>query len=388
MLDKKTELIIVKYFSNSASTEDMLELSEWIKDSSNGLIFRDYVKTNYLIDINMLDFNTEKEKEKIFKKIEKTEKTFRINRLNKLYKYAAILIVTFGLLFVYENKEAFFLQNKDNSIGKIKIEPGKDKAILTLESGDEVALEKDKKIELDGRYVEDEKLIYITKAESKNKKIQYNYLTIPRGGQFFVQLSDGTKVWLNSDTKLKFPVAFNKGETRKVELVYGEAYFDVSPSTNHNGDTFKVQTRIQEIDVLGTEFNIKAYQDETDIVTTLVEGKVTVGNGILHKYLTPSEQSTMNIKDLTIHVKKVPRVFDEISWKDGYFSFKQKPMKDIMKVLSRWYDIAYVFKDIEKENKSFTGVLDRENTINEILAYIQKTNEINFQITSDLVTIE
>jgi hypothetical protein len=388
MLDKKTELIIVKYFSNSASTEDMLELSEWIKDSSNGLIFRDYVKTNYLIDINMLDFNTEKEKEKIFKKIEKTEKTFRINRLNKLYKYAAILIVTFGLLFVYENKEAFFLQNKDNSIGKIKIEPGKDKAILTLESGDEVALEKDKKIELDGRYVEDEKLIYITKAESKNKKIQYNYLTIPRGGQFFVQLSDGTKVWLNSDTKLKFPVAFNKGETRKVELVYGEAYFDVSPSTNHNGDTFKVQTRIQEIDIIGTEFNIKAYQDETDIVTTLVEGKVTVGNGILHKYLTPSEQSTMNIKDLTIHVKKVPRVFDEISWKDGYFSFKQKPMKDIMKVLSRWYDISYVFKDIEKENKSFTGVLDRENTINEILAYIQKTNEINFQITSDLVTIE
>ena len=388
MLNKKTEQIIIKYFSKSASTSEMLELSDWVKEKSNDLIFKDYVKTNYLIDINMINFNTEKEKEKVFQKIKKNEKSVRINRFRKVFKYAAILIVTIGLGYLFNNKGNIFPKNEQNVISdtKVKIEPGTDKAILTLESGDEIALEKDKKIELEGRNTNGEELVYDTKSKPKNSSIQYNYLTIPRGGQFFVQLSDGTRVWLNSDTKLKFPVKFIEGETRQVELVYGEAY--VSPSINHNGDAFKVKTRIQEIEVLGTEFNIKAYQDENDIITTLVEGKVAVGNGIVNKYLLPSQQSRMNIKDPNINIKKIDKVFDEIAWKDGYFSFKHKSMKDIMKILSRWYNIDYVFDNKEIENKSFTGVLDRENTINEILAYIQRTNEISFQITNNMVTIE
>src|SRR5690606_21483982 len=114
-------------------------------------------------------------------------------------------------------------------------------------SGDELVYDSDSKIK-----------------DTENGPI-YNYLTIPRGGHFFVQLSDGTQVWLNSESKLKYPVKFQNGKTREVELVYGEAYFKVSPSTGHNGSSFHVLTKFQEVDVLGTEFNIKAYNGEDEI---------------------------------------------------------------------------------------------------------------------------
>jgi ferric-dicitrate binding protein FerR (iron transport regulator) len=386
ILGKKIETILIKYFTRSASIEELIELTEWISKHSNDLIFKDFAKTNYLIDTNMLDFDIEGEKEKILQKIIKIDKkSIRKN----IFKYAAIFVVAVGLGYVYLG-DNFSFQKKQDIITDIQtnIQAGTDKAILTLEDGSEVVLEKDKTVALIGRSINGEKLIYDTKSVAENNDIQYNYLTIPRGGQFYVQLSDGTSVWLNSESKLKYPVHFIKGQTRKVELVYGEAYFDVSKSINHNGDTFRVQTSIQEVEVLGTEFNIKAYLGEKNIVTTLVEGKVSVGNGIEFKYLKPSEQSFFNIINQDISIQKVPKLFDEIAWKEGYFSFKQKSMKEIMKILSRWYDVEYIFKDSDKENKTFTGVLDREIDINKILTYIKRTNEINFKIHNKTVIIE
>ncbi len=389
MLDKKIETIIVKYFSRSASIDEVIHLTEWMSEPSNALIFRCYVKTNYLIDSDMLDFDTEGEKEKILQKIIRDEKSSRRKGFKRIFKYAAIFIAAIGMGYMYTTNDFSFQKKLDTITDtKSEIQPGKNKAILTLENGSEVDLESGENIKLVGRSLKGEKLVYDTKIESKKVSLQYNYLTIPKGGQFFVQLSDGTKVWLNSDSKLKYPVNFIKGQAREVELVYGEAYFDVSPSTNHNGDVFKVETRIQEIEVLGTEFNVKAYQDENDIITTLVEGKVTVGNGIAYKFLEPSEQSLINIKSQDISVRKVNKLFDEIAWKDGYFSFRHKSMDEIMKILSRWYNVDYVFKNKEKESKTFTGVLDRESTINQILTYIQKTNEISFKIQEKTVIIE
>ena len=222
---------------------------------------------------------------------------------------------------------------KPDTVGKIKA--GTNKAVLTLENGAEIVLGKEKIIKLKGRSINGKKLVYDTKSVSKKNVVQYNYLTIPKGGRFFVKLSDGTKVWLNSYSKLKYPVSFIEGEAREVELMYGEAYFDVSPSTNHKGDTFKIRSGIQEIEVLGTEFNIKAYQDETNIYTTLVEGRIKVGSGVETRILKPSEQLLFNIKNQEITIKKVNTLFDETAWKDGYFSFKHKSMKEIMKILSR-----------------------------------------------------
>ncbi|MEX0315733.1 MAG: FecR family protein [Allomuricauda sp.] len=390
MLNKKIETIIVKYLSKSVSTEEMIELTIWLKEESNSSIFEDFIRTNYLIDFNMLDFDTEGETEKLLKRIEKEEKDKHRRRMRGFLKYAAILVVamSLGYLFtVIEDDNYPTEENIDVVKTDSKIQPGKDKAILTLGNGSEVVLEKGKQAKLKGVSHNGEKLIYNDKT-SRKSNIQYNYLTIPKGGQFFVQLSDGTKVWLNSDSKLKYPVGFIDGQSRKVELLYGEAYFDVSSSTNHNGSNFVVQTDIQEIEVLGTEFNVKAYQDDASIVTTLVEGKVSIDNGRQATFLKPSEQSIVDLKNSDITIKKVNKVFDEIAWKEGYFSFKSKSMKEIMKILSRWYDIDYAFKDSKKESKKFTGVLDRESTIDQILINIQKTNEINFQIYDRTVIIE
>ena len=391
MLDNRIETILNKYFSKSASITEMIELTEWLDIPSNKAIFVDFVKANYLTDIAMLNFDTEKEKEKILIAIKEREKRIKSNKIKQFYKYAAVFVVCICIGFLYVKKDNFIDENEVGTqpLVESQILPGSDKAVLTLEDGTNLVLDKGKQMLLNGRTVTGEKLVYDAKPKVKAKVPQYNYLTIPRGGQYFVQLSDGTNVWLNSDTKLKYPVSFIKEESRSVELIYGEAYFDVSHSTNHNGANFIVKTGLQEVEVLGTEFNIKAYTDEDHIVTTLVKGKVNVDNGNQVKSLMPSEQSQINVKNNNeIVVKQVDKLFDEIAWKQGYFSFKKKTMKEIMKTLSRWYDVNYVFEDEALKDKSFTGVLDRETAIEDILVYIQKTNEVNFEIDDKKVIIK
>ncbi|WP_396187505.1 FecR family protein, partial [Flavobacterium sp.] len=199
---------------------------------------------------------------------------------------------------------------------------------------------------------------------------------------------DGTKVWLNSETQLKYPVAFTDGATRQIELVYGEAYFEVSPSTKHKGAKFKVLNQSQEVQVLGTQFNIKAYRDETNVYTTLVEGKVAVSNSKINKILKPSEKSNLNLLEKTIAISKVD-VYNEISWKDGVFSFRKKPLGEIMKVLSRWYDIEVQFENQDSKNARFNGVLGKEQKIEDILKRIKKFKVIkDYEIKNKKVIIK
>ena len=194
---------------------------------------------------------------------------------------ASIVILISSVIFF--NKEPNNFNNNDTQIAIPiiinNIETGTDKAILTLANGSEIALIKGETYKGQNVSSDGKEIVYNGKAVSK--EITYNYLTTPSGGQFFVKLSDGTQVWLNSESRLKYPVTFLDGEIRQVELVYGEAYFDVSPSTAHKGLKFKVINQAQEVEVLGTEFNIKAYKDESNIFTTLIEGKVAVS--ILNK---------------------------------------------------------------------------------------------------------
>ena len=296
-----------------------------------------------------------------------------------IFKYGVaaslILFVSFNFIFNKNNK----LINDSSSTPKTihnNIAIGTDKAILTLEDGTIIPLEKGKKYVANSVSSNGEEIIYNTTATT-NPEIAYNYLTIPRGGQYHVKLSDGTNVWLNSESKLKYPVNFTLGRTREVELVYGEAYFEVSPSTEHSGAKFKIHSGAQEVEVLGTEFNIKAYQDENFIYTTLVEGKVSVDNvNMQTQILKPSEQAVFNSANFDIIISEVD-VNSEIAWRKGLFSFKDKSLKDIMKVLSRWYDVEVVFVNKDLEGVHFKGVLSKNQNIEEILKLIKNTNFIN-----------
>ena len=305
------------------------------------------------------------------------------------YAAAAIFIGFCTTLYVIKNSS---LNNNVNEsvIVNNQIVPGNSKAILTLETGEELELVEDVKFIAENVQSDGENIMYnnVSVSEVNSEKIAYNFLTIPRGGKFQITLSDGTHVWLNSDSKLKYPIQFIEGETRVVELLYGEAYFDVSSSTLHKGSRFEVINKAQSVEVLGTEFNIKAYSNETTIYTTLVEGKVKVHSQEKTKNLVPNQQSKLNTETDVIHINQID-VYNEIAWKDGVFSFDDKSLKEIMIVLSRWYDIDVKFEDKSLETERFVGVLKKNYSIEKILTIFQKANIINgFEINNKSVIIK
>ena len=386
-MNQKIENIIVKFLMNTANIEELEALTDWLKKPENKQYFKNYVRINYAMDINMKQFDTENARTEYLRKIKQDKSMFFKLRLYNIYKYAAAAVIVFGLgYFFKDNIFNTLVEPTPIIVNTNIIEPGTDKATLTLEDGSVVALEKGTSFQTQNSNSNGEQILYDA-GDSNSKEIVYNYLTIPRGGQFLIKLSDGTQVWLNSESQLKYPVSFIDGETRKVELVYGEAYFDVSPSAVHKGSKFQVFNQSQEIEVLGTEFNIKAYKDETNIYTTLVEGKVVVSAFNKIKILAPNEQLNLNLSN-NIMVSSLVDVYREISWKEGMLSFKNKPLKDIMKVLSRWFDIKVVFNNEALEMITFNGSLDKKLSIEEILDIIGSTNNISYEINDKTILLK
>ncbi|MEN2402544.1 FecR domain-containing protein [Flavobacterium sp. MC2016-06] len=324
----------------------------------------------------------------ILKKSNKENNDSSIIPINRSwYKYAAAasLVLLFSLSYLFFTKETTV---KNPVIVTSSIEIGSNKATLTLEDGSKIALEKGSNYKTATLNSNGEHIVYDSKGKIAEGQIGSNLLTIPRGGQFFIQLADGTKVWLNSESQLKYPVAFVDGKVRKVELVYGEAYFEVSPSTAHKGSKFEVFTKKQTVQVIGTQFNIKAYNDETNIYTTLVEGKVAVSIAGQNKFLIPKEQSDFDVIANSLKVSKVD-VYSSVAWKEGYFSFRSMPLKEIMKVLSRWYDVDVAFENKKLENVKFSGVLRKDQDIKEILTTIKTIKSINaYEIKNKAIIIK
>lgn len=320
-----------------------------------------------------------------------SKKIKRISGFQKnLLKYAAVLLIAGSISYVFLNYE------KDNNSDEIKlvennIQIGTNKATLTLENGSKISLEKGTVYTSKNLISNGDEIVYKRVNNHKtpiNDKIQYNYLTIPRGGQFMIRLSDETKVWLNSESQLKYPVNFVEGASRIVELVYGEAYFEVSPSSLHNGDKFQVQTRGQMVEVVGTQFNVKSYKDEATIYTTLVEGEVLVSHSEKSQTLRPNQQYAYNILNHTALISEV-NVYNEVSWKNGVFSFENKTLREIMAVLSRWYDMDVEFENKDIETMEFIGVLYKDRSIESILRNIKSVGAIkNYQINDRNVILK
>ena len=381
-MDKaQAQILFSKFINNQCSAEEIILLETFL-DSYQG---KDFDKSALL--------KIQNSKVKMWKNILATIEPIAPQRKPNFFKsytfyaVAASFVLFFGAMFFLFNNNRTTSEVETVLVAEQPILIGSDKALLTLENGETISLEKGKSFENKNANSNGEVLVYQENG-SKEKAIAYNYLTIPRGGQFFVQLSDGTKVWLNSESKLKFPVTFRTGELRQVELVYGEAYFDVSSSKNHQGAHFNVITNKQNIEVLGTEFNIKAYQDEESIYTTLVEGKIQFQFKENSQVLKPNQQIVLNLENEKI-TSQLVAVQHEVAWKDGVFSFKEKNLKEIMKVLSRWYDVEVVFENKSIEHLSFKGVLGKEQSIEEILAAVKSASLINsYQIKNKTIYLK
>jgi ferric-dicitrate binding protein FerR (iron transport regulator) len=259
--------------------------------------------------------------------------------------------------------------------------------VLTLENGKEISLEGDKKYQTETITSTGELIIYKNKGSVPSRQIVYNYLSIPRGGQFKLQLSDGSVIWLNSETKIKYPKHFIEEKPRDVELLYGEAYFDVSHLEKAEGSEFTVITQGQKVSVLGTKFNIKAYADEDEIVTTLVKGEVMVSNTANKTLLKPDYQAILTKNSPAIKVVEADT--EEVtSWIRGEFSFKNKSLLEITKVLARWYDVRFIFENDNLKFVEFNGVINKDQDIETLLNILKNNSNINYEIKDDIIILK
>ena len=262
--------------------------------------------------------------------------------------------------------------------------PGTSKAVLTLANGQMIPLGKeatDSTIITDGTQISasGSGVTYASGVESES--VVYNKLEIPRGGEFCLTLSDGTRVWLNSETSIQYPVAFGAKERRV--FVQGEAYFEVAKDANK---PFTVQFMSSSVTVLGTSFNIRAYPEEKRSQTTLAEGSVRIYSPGSSMLLKPGEQAEVSALSGEM-VKQEVEVKNFTSWKDGRFVFEQQPLEDIMRTLERWYDIRVIFKDEGAKRISLSGNMKRYGDFSQVMKMLQMTGDVRFELHGNDVYI-
>ncbi|WP_138475574.1 FecR family protein [Dyadobacter bucti] len=338
----------------------------------------------------------------------KSETRFYLGFLR--YAAAAILILagTFAYFTIFRKKAP--------EVASVKMVtndafPGSNKAILTLADGSDIVLDDARNGEIavqEGIRITktaDGKLIYssekITDDEASRKPGIFNTITTPKAGQFKVNLPDGTKVWLNSLSSIRFPASFD-GPVRTVEIT-GEVYFEVAPLMNSiDGKTQKVPFHVssadQVVEVLGTHFNINSYRDESATRTTLLEGSVRVlaakkGQNVKSEVrLRPGEQALVpaRIKSQQtpgagITVRNVDSE-EAVAWKEGYFRFKDAGIQDVMRQLARWYDIEVSYEG-DFSSEQFTGFVSRNIRMSNVLKILQEGGGVKFSIKGKKVEV-
>lgn len=318
--------------------------------------------------------------DKIRQKIHQTtelpmERSSRGMRHAMLAAAASILLFfTIGLGWYYFNQE----KGEDTSLVSAyggDVRAGGDRATLTLSDGRVVELSSDKHgvVIGDALTYNDGTSVVDVAASGDPKPIEL-ILTTPRGGQYQTTLSDGTKVWLNAGSSLKYPLHFS-GEERVVTLE-GEAYFDVSHDTKR---PFTVKVNDTKIEVLGTQFNVNTY---TSIVTTLIEGTVKVANATGQQLLKPGQEARVG-ESITIHRADIDKV---MAWKNGYFHFKSDNITDIMAQLARWYDIEVKYEG-NAPSKGYNGRIRREVNLSKVLDMLTYLSGGQFTIEDKQITV-
>ena len=306
----------------------------------------------------------------------------------KWWAAAAILLIAIGAVFykTYQ-KQGHGEGYSNNIIKKNSINPGSNKALLTLANGKQIVLNdaSSETIIKQGNLVARRKTNGVLQYESlagagKNEEINYNTITIPRGGQYQVILPDGTRVWLNSESSLKYPTVF-RGNDRTVELT-GEGYFEV---VNNKKMPFKVKFKGEVAEDLGTHFDIMAYDDEGETRTTLLEGSMKVTKGNFYRVLVPGQQtvSANNQRGFTIENADAANV---LAWKNGYFLFQNEDIEHIMRQVARWYNVDVVYQG-NRQDQVYGGRISRFKNISELLNNLELTGTIHFEVEGRRVTV-
>ncbi len=399
MPSERVNLLVEKYFSKNYTETELYELMEWVNANSEDELEKILHNSwkSYEPEIEMPEEVSERILSSIFTDSE--EDTFFLTEPPKpnpkfwrvSYGMAAsvALLVSIGLFAWFQYRTID--KRTEERIVQVKefeqhdILPGSDKAILTFDDGSQVVLDNSKNGSLgkqgqtDIRKPQTGKLIYES-AQVTNARPMFNTITTPKGGQYNVVLSDGTKVWLNAASSLRFPTVFT-GTERKVEMS-GEVYFEVAKNAKM---PFKVISQGQKVEVLGTHFNVMAYQNEKAIKTTLLEGSVKVSRNERSAILQPGQQAKVGINNNVFRTLSDVNLEEELAWKNGFFQFNDASLEQVMRQIERWYDVEveYIGK-IPDEH--FTGKLQRNTNLSNVLK-ILSMSEVEFKIEGKKIII-
>lgn len=386
MNKEEAKSLAKKFLDGTATVEERENLHNW-----NEFAIDDAAEVVYTAKQEDADTVKNRLFNSIKTKIDVNHTTVRKNRMARLWyrlSAAAAIILVSGLsIFFYTSGTISLFKNHLADAKNIAV--GKNLAVLTMSNGKKIDLS----LALDGKLAEeagisinktsDGQLVYqvIGKTGTSVGDSHLNTISTPKAGQYQVVLADGTKVWLNAASSISFPTVFENLDQRKVQLK-GEAYFEVAKDKLH---PFIVQTDRQNVEVLGTHFNISAYDDDLMTKTTLLEGRVRVAKQAYDKVsfksnefvvLNPGQQAIL--AGGAIGVTKVDTE-EAVAWKNGYFKFKSETLSEIMIKLSRWYDVDIVYEgEISKDR--FGGTISRYKNIADVLEMLESTKLVQFKV--------
>lgn len=391
MGNDRLKYLLEQYAADASTPEETRELFEWIRNLKDEVLLKEKVKELWTVhnpeeELPKADWNA------IYTKITSTPVIGQRNIWPRISVAAAIFILLgLGGYFVFNKaveRPVVFIEKTPLTN---KLVPGGEKAVLTLSNGNQIILDSAGKGTLAQQgnikviKLNNGQLSY-NSSPDKPGEMLYNTISTPRGGQYQVVLADGSKVWLNAASSLRFPVSF-VGDKRTVTLS-GEGYFEVA----HNADKpFVVAANGMEVEVLGTHFNINAYPDEAAMKTTLLEGSVRVSKDNTGKMISPGEQATIerngNAGNQEISVRQVD-VDAVTAWKDGRFVFKGDNIQSVMRQLARWYDAEISYEE-NVTNEEFVGVINRSryDNISGILGMMEKTGAVSFTVEGRHITV-
>lgn len=384
---KEIEIIIIKYFSQSANMDDLDILNNWIENPENQLIFQEYVKTHFAITLAINDPDIKTVRKALLKEIRKEKKKTYKYRFTAVMKFAAIAILFIGIGFLLQKN--IFNDTSDKQV----ILPGKDEITLKLGNGNIkiVAVDGTSKVyDENGKIIGQQngkELVYAANGESG--KLVYNTLNIPNGKRFNITLSDGTLVHLNAGSSITFPVQFLKNRIRKVFLS-GEAYFEVA---HDKKNAFVVNANKLDVQVYGTKFNVTNYPEDKATDVVLVEGSVSLAqSGLSAKnnnevFLTPGYKGTFNKADKKISDEKVNTAL-YTSWINGNLVFRQEPFENIIQKLERHYNVVIINNNENLAKETFNATIETDNeSIDQVLRYFKKVYQIEYSIVENKIII-
>ncbi len=358
------------------------EVTAWLKEKDHVELLDEIAAIRQKLSGQSYGENGEEE----FLYLEKSIYDRKSRRMTLRWSIAASIILLVGL-FVGRTINGVRDIHEEQELAKSLMQPGTSKAILMMADGKEVVLEQGQNLNI----LLNERVRVATSSqgivyEEYGKGMvteEYNKLTTPVGGEYSLVLSDGTKVFLNADSELKYPVEFSDGK-RIVDLK-GEAYFEVHKDSLR---PFIVRMNGAEVTVLGTSFNVNTYGDDGQIYTTLVNGSVRVSsvkNGQA-EVLKPGMQSVMDVQSGQLTVREVD-VEPYVAWREGRFVFRAMTLDLIMRQLQRWYDFEVFYQNPELKDYEFRGVIKRDMDLDKVLSVIKVTTNVDFEVKGKVITI-